>query len=554
MPQRLVGGYVTLKSRAVKSQMNSHTTALDRPVGPRALAALNFVQKTRWRINVDVLRVVRECMESGAAVGGLPPADDLPIPAPLPGHEFEALSPEERKRRVRKIEELHSANATMRGQRAQVYRRVALAAELAVHPTIWFPHFLDFRGRVYPIPQDLTPQGDSMCKGLLEFAEGQLIDDRGLYWLEVAFANAMGHDKLPLDERAAWTEKHYKEVERTAQDPMSMVDWWAGDGVDSPWEALALALAIPAAMAGRPVHVPVRLDATCSGIQHLSALMRDSLSARLVNLMNTGTRQDIYGDVARVAAERIALDAANGHELAPLWLGRVERKTCKRAVMTTPYGVTPRGISDQLVLDGFASHIEGALRYKAADYLRDVIVSSLDTNIGAPRRAMQYFQETAEALCAAEVPMTWTTPADMTVRQGYFEMADRKVKTLQGEVWYREELPDAGLVKRKQALASAPNVIHSFDAAHLMLTALACRDAGIKDMALVHDSFGTHANQIDLMGTLLREQFVEIYSQPQLELWRESVAGHSGVTDLPPVPPLGDLDVKCVLDSPFFFS
>jgi len=37
---------------------------------------------------------------------------------------------------------------------------------------IYFPHNMDFRGRVYPIPPHLNHMGADVNRGLLEFAEG----------------------------------------------------------------------------------------------------------------------------------------------------------------------------------------------------------------------------------------------------------------------------------------------------------------------------------------------------------------------------------------------
>lgn len=41
----------------------------------------------------------------------------------------------------------------------------------------------------------------------------------------------------------------------------------------------------------------------------------------------------------------------------------------------------------------------------------------------------------------------------------------------------------------------------------MMFTALACRDENIT-FAAVHDSYWTHACDVDRMGEILREQFV----------------------------------------------
>lgn len=563
MQDKLSGGYFSIRTQAVKSVVNPHTNNLERPIDGVSLDALNWIQKTRWRINKAVLAVAEQARDAGLDISGLPSSDNIPLPSPLSPEAFAALSKEERVKRSREMEEIHGKNAALAGRRAAVYRRMHLARDLAQFPTLWFPHSCDFRGRLYPTPQDLHPQGDTLTKGLLEFAEPVALGANGQWWLYVVLANSMGHDKLPLQERADWTDANLALVMACAKDPLAFADFWANDDVDSPWEALALCFEVARlgdwiALGNRPEeflsHAPVRLDATCSGIQHLSALMRDEVSARAVNVKPTGRREDIYSDVAKVVKERVALDAAKGDPIALGWLGKVERKTVKRAVMTTPYGVTPKGIADQLVYDGFCSHFPKDQRKAAAMYMKDCIVGALDANIGQPRAAMHYMQGVARFLAEQGLPLQWTTPAGFTVRQAYYETDEKRIETLGGYVKLRVEKPEAGIVLRKQAAAAAPNVVHSFDAAHLCLTAVALKADGIRDLAFVHDSFGAHAGNADQLSLRLREQFVAMYSRPALAEWRDSVVAHSGRDDIPPLPDLGDLDVSAALESEFFFS
>lgn len=558
------GGYLGIRSKTIKVLNNPHTEKLARPITGPSLEALNWTQKTRWRMNRQVLGVALELREQGLEVPGLPGANDYPLPAKLDDEVFAGLPKEERERLANERSALHTANAQRRGTRSAVYRRLELAKELASFPVLWFPHFLDFRGRLYPLPQDVHTQGDSMTKGLLEFAEPVRLGANGQWWTWLACANSFGHDKLPMQERVDWTEDNLGTILAAARDPLAFLDFWAHDDVDSPWEALALCFEVARlcqwvashnAVTEFEGHAPIRLDATCSGIQHLSAMMRDELSARAVNVVPTGKREDIYSGVAKVAAAQAALDAANGNPMALLWLGKIGRKEVKRAVMTTPYGVTERGIVEQCIADGHCNHIpKGKDRWKAAEYLKDLIVGGLDANIGQPRRAMQYFQEVARHLADQNQPLQWTTPAGFTVRQGYYALDEKKVETLVGRVTLRPENPEAGLNARKQMASAAPNVVHSYDAAHLCLTACAMKREGVRDLAFVHDSFGTHAGNVDTMARGLREQFVGMYGPPALEQWRQSVIEHSGVQDVPPIPELGTLDVSNVLASEFFFS
>lgn len=56
------------------------------------------------------------------------------------------------------------------------------------------------------------------------------------------------------------------------------------------------------------------------------------------------------------------------------------------------------------------------------------------------------------------------------------------------------------------------------------------------------------------MNHLLREQFVKLYSQPILENFLESLVIRYPSLTFPPIPEKGDLDLKCVLESPYFFN
>lgn len=55
----------------------------------------------------------------------------------------------------------------------------------------------------------------------------------------------------------------------------------------------------------------------------------------------------------------------------------------------------------------------------------------------------------------------------------------------------------------------------------MMMTALDCDEKGITFTA-VHDSYWTHACDVDKMNASLRNQFIALYSTPLLEQLRDS--------------------------------
>jgi len=67
---------------------------------------------------------------------------------------------------------------------------------------------------------------------------------------------------------------------------------------------------------------------------------------------------------------------------------------------------------------------------------------------------------------------------------------------------------------------------------------------------VVHDSFGTHACDIEQLGIILRETFVDLYGNTNvLETFKQEQK-----LELPDLPAFGTLDINEVLDSEFFFS
>jgi DNA-directed RNA polymerase len=100
------------------------------------------------------------------------------------------------------------------------------------------------------------------------------------------------------------------------------------------------------------------------------------------------------------------------------------------------------------------------------------------------------------------------------------------------------------LDKRAQKTGAAPNLVHSFDAAHLTTTVTSCPFP----VTTIHDSFGCHAGNMEDLFRIVRETFVSFYETNPLEQVLEQV----GASEL--IPEKGDLDLTAILDSDFAFA
>ena len=54
--------------------------------------------------------------------------------------------------------------------------------------------FYNDQDGIYPIATSLNPQLNDVSKGLLKFAEGDVVDEEALGWLEVNLANSWAED------------------------------------------------------------------------------------------------------------------------------------------------------------------------------------------------------------------------------------------------------------------------------------------------------------------------------------------------------------------------
>jgi len=212
-------------------------------------------------------------------------------------------------------------------------------------------------------------------------------------------------------------------------------------------------------------------------------------------------------------------------ELAQLWLGNVDRKTVKRAVFTTAYGVTDPGMSTQLIEDGLHQEMGSkAQQRKAADYLQKVIVTALGEKLGSAKAIMAWLQAVAEVLAKHDIPFRWKTPTGNEIEQAYWEKHEKRVSTLHGEIVLWEEWPGTELRLAKQKQSAAPNLVHSFDASHLVRTINACADVWTQlyDFSAIHDSYGVHACDAMALTNILRREFARIYETN----WLQEIEGY----------------------------
>lgn len=561
----LNGGYITPgmgRLKFVKTQNSNYIEELRNKDLSATYAAVNVLQETPWRVNRRLFQTMRTLWEEGATLAGLPAREDTPLPAKPHNIDTDAEALSKWKQQAAPI---HERNALERSKRFTMSQKLWIAEKFYDDAEIFFPHTLDWRGRAYPVPGLVHPQADDTGKALLEFAEGKELGPDGGYWLAVHIANLFGVDKVSLDERVQWVQDRSFELRMYAVSPGDHRGWTEAD---KPWQALAACMEWDGFCQnpeGFVSHLPVALDGSCNGLQNFSALLLDAVGGKAVNLVPGDKPEDIYTEVAELVSRKVAKAATEGEAIAALWVDKVTRKVVKRPCMTLAYGATRSGMRNQIREELVKADQKGEPIIAkdritdASAYLGDLVYASIGEVVVAARAAMDWLRDVAKLAAKDGLPLSWTTPIGLPVMQMYQSMESKRIEIYQEGQRYRFRLSNGTgkLDKKKQAQGIAPNFIHSCDASHMMATILKCKEHGINSLAMIHDSYGTHAANAGMLSLLLRECFVEMYSKPVLENFRNEVAKQlpeEMVAELPPVPPMGSLELEAVLESDYFFA
>jgi DNA-directed RNA polymerase len=556
--QDRAGGYSTglvARKHLVKNRSKVTRELVAGAEIPAVYGAVNALQRTAWEINPDVLEVAKALWAGGQHTPGLEKAEDDPMPPePATGKDSTWM-------RQRFL--VRRANLYRTSRRTEAARILWLADRLRSEGHFYFPQQLDFRGRVYPIPQFLQPQGPDLARGILRFGQGSWItEDAPDFWLHGA--NCLGYDKISIEGRLLRIRAHAKDILAVAQDPLEN-RWW--QGADEPWQFLAWCLeAGPLLETGRThTRVPCYVDGTNNGLQILSLLLRDAHGGASTNCV-PGPRRDVYQDVADEVTRR--LKDIDDHT-ARAWLswfpnGRMPRAAAKRSVMTLPYGCTPWS-STQYVADWFEEELRlgkaspwGTERYwpHVVDLSRH-LWAAIQAVLGRALECMEWLRECARISVAAGVGPVWTSPTGFPVRQSYTNYQVQQVRTKFGERvrWVRSRKAGDRMNSRRHVNAMPPNFVHSLDAAVLCKVVSRFSPNGQNPVSTIHDSFGTTADRIGDLGRLVREAYAEVFSVDLLENLREQLFQNAGSrVDFPQPPERGALDPRSVIQSAYLFS
>ncbi|KAL3862095.1 hypothetical protein ACJMK2_008089 [Sinanodonta woodiana] len=477
------------------------------------LDALNALSSCAWKINKPILDIMLQLFCGNGNI-------DLGIPFPesqnlkMPEINTE-MSSYEKAKAYEKRKLVKKQNDEMKSRWYTELYRFSIA-NMFRDEIFWYPHSMDFRGRTYPMPPHFNHTGGDIARGIMLFAKGKPLGPNGLNWLLIHLVNLTGLKKRSSNAmRLAYAKELMPDIIDSADFPLTGNKWW--QKMEDPWQTLACCMEIVNAIRSPDVtkyisHFPVHQDGTCNGLQHYAALGRDTIGAISVNLAPSDTPQDVYSEVVQMVEQERKKDAANGHHIAQVLEGFVERKIIKQTIMTTVYGVTRYGALLQILrqLKEVGNFPKEHL-FQASGYLTKKSFYCLSQMFNGAREIQEWFTDSARMISLiCKQPVEWITPLNLPVFQGYCKPVVMKSKPYE----YMETITKPDSMKQKNSFP--PNYIHSLDSTHMMLTSLYCQRAGINFVS-VHDCFWTHACDVEVMNKICREQFVSLYNQPILE-------------------------------------
>jgi DNA-directed RNA polymerase, mitochondrial len=573
------GGYATPRGQGTLPLIKTHNIGLykDEDIGPSIYNAVNTIQETPWRINKEVFAVMDYCKEHSIQIGDLPVGyNHGDVQSRLDDTVWAEMSKEEQSVLIGERSARHKIIAANKSKSISLSLKLSLARRFIKYERLYFPHTLDFRGRIYPVAAAINPQSDKYGQALLTFAEGKALGETGRKWLAIHGANTFGLDSESFDVRLQWVEEEKQRICDAADNPLGTRDWWGK--ADDPFGFLAFAIEwnkmLKQGGDSREFKssLPVKLDATSSGLQHYSAIFRDAAGAKATNLAD-GERSDIYKIVAEESKSILSREIKIAEEPEKKqWLrgfsDNMNRNVCKPPTMCLPYGISLFGVTDALdelriagkLVNPVIENLPQRERIRTIRALGEVVMEGVGNVVTSAIAGMDWLKEAQKAVIKDQKTgvFRFNTMLGFPFFQQYFKPRKKVLSLFSGKARvcltvgsYSNEIN-----KPKTVSSIAPNFIHSQDATHLLKTALMARERGILNFSFIHDSFGTHAADTEVLREVIRESFVWLYEGDTLGNLKEQWSEQYKDAQIPPPPyaQYGTFDIKDCLKSKYMFN
>jgi DNA-directed RNA polymerase len=472
------------------------------------------------------------------------------------------------------------------------YTQVLKKAEMIGDRTFYQEVSCDYRGRVYYAESFLEFQGSDLARSLFLFANKKKVTERGLFWIKVHTAacfnksfiignipsyfttdykaylteeglDTISVDKMTLEDRVAWVDNNIEFIYQTARTKHIHPD------AEKAYSFLACCNELlgykRSVMEGKPFMsgLPIPIDGSNNGWQHLAAMSKDKQAGTLVSLVPTPIQKDFY---VAVAKELISI-MPEYFEAKDMPMKHIRKGIAKRGSMTRAYSAGKLRIAKNMYDD---CHVEGyTVKYNITenecDILAGNLIKAINTVCAGPLKTTKYLQKIAEhELNSGRNQLSWTTPSGFPVVYKAYLQHERKqrgtIKGIQGNKDGRvmhvikvdvlnKETGERVPCRRSFASGISPNVVHSYDAAHMANTIVSFNGS----FGAVHDSFSTHADEVDFLQEVTKMTFIAQYDVENFfDIIQDTLMNNKDNFTFNQ-PELGNLVLSEVMESKYFF-
>jgi len=540
-------GCLPLRYPIVKNWDYTYTHHFNRIVKLPCIRAADKLQQTAWRINNKVYEAVmdHEITET-------------------PTDKFEKERIESKKMKLEYVK----AKAT-----------------LLLDKTFYSLIDFDYRGRIYYRETMFNFQASDYERGLFLFDEAKKVDASGLKWMRIHAANSF-NASYKKDEIPSWVTSDYSSyldeqgLDDISVDKMTLKDreLWTVNNMDivelvaafnslanceKPVAFLAVAHELVNYERSQGLGIdyysslPVPIDGSNNGWQHLGAISKDIQTGELVGLVPVDIQRDFYVRTAQRLID-ITKDEHRSEILAAMPMKKIRKGVSKRGSMTRAYSAGAQKIAENMVNDLRKEGLDVEYGIDDKDcigFSRDLI-KAIEIVCPGPLQTMKFLQKIAQAvLSAGNDHISWYTPSGFYVHYEKFYERQEKVKGTIVGVGKRDQVYHVGRTvsdkpdPRGFACGISPNYIHSLDASHMAKVI----DKWGGDFGAVHDSFSTHPSDVEDMLELTKDVFIDMYDHPNyFDRILQSIC-----TQFPEEieqPMLGQLNVSNIKKSDYFFA
>lgn len=418
-------------------------------------------------------------------------------------------------------------------------------------PEIYFPVRLDNRGRLYCSSTFFNYQSNDLAKALILFAIPGVIERSDLHailYLKAYGANCFGGDvsKKSSGVKVKWVDDNLDNI----------INYDNGILLSKAKNKL---LFLSFCMEFKRFYefytndqlkcfhsyLPIQLDATCNGFQHLALLSNENVLYDVLNLTcdnNHSDPRDFYSFILHmlVSLFKSKIDCGVTEDIDTLGSYSrlldflLIRSYIKKAIMTIPYNATLKSmikyIKEHLELVGCDELTKVCWYCVPNDSRKKVTINDNDIVLMAKcinniifgdfekiRRLAKYLKNVATLFNKLNLPISWTLPSGLDIFQSYRQKITVKITpfahrriTLNLRVTNNKVIDT-----NKQIRALMPNLIHSLDAASLAMlySRFSATDHGSNQFFSVHDCFAVTANNVSLLKTILANVYITLYSE-----------------------------------------